>query len=178
MAWTTPRTWTDTELVTAAIMNPHIRDNLNAIGPIFHIRKTADESVTLNATPQNDDHLLFAIAANEVWTIQCVLFYTNNNNANAQLKVGWSVPAAATGTWSWLANAASAATEQGMALSIATTDNNIGQTISGDQVVRLNATVVNSSTAGNVTLQWSQSASDATATSVKTNSTLLAHRIA
>ena len=29
MAWTTPRTWTDGELLTKAIMDPHVRDNLN-----------------------------------------------------------------------------------------------------------------------------------------------------
>lgn len=28
MAWTTPRTWTTGELVTASIMNTHVRDNL------------------------------------------------------------------------------------------------------------------------------------------------------
>lgn len=28
MAWTTPRTWTTGELVTAAILNTHVRDNL------------------------------------------------------------------------------------------------------------------------------------------------------
>jgi hypothetical protein len=33
MAWTTPRTWTTGELVTAAIMNAHIRDNQNVINP-------------------------------------------------------------------------------------------------------------------------------------------------
>lgn len=31
MAWTTPRTWTDTETVTASIMNTHVRDNLNEL---------------------------------------------------------------------------------------------------------------------------------------------------
>jgi len=31
MAWTTPRTWTTGELVTAAIMNTHVRDNLNVV---------------------------------------------------------------------------------------------------------------------------------------------------
>lgn len=29
MAWTTPRTWTTGELVTAALMNTHVRDNLS-----------------------------------------------------------------------------------------------------------------------------------------------------
>lgn len=32
MAWTSPRTWTTGELVTAALMNTHLRDNLKAIG--------------------------------------------------------------------------------------------------------------------------------------------------
>lgn len=31
MAWTTPRTWTIGELVTKAVMDTHVRDNLNAI---------------------------------------------------------------------------------------------------------------------------------------------------
>lgn len=29
MAWTTPRTWTDGEIVTKAIMDTHVRDNLD-----------------------------------------------------------------------------------------------------------------------------------------------------
>jgi hypothetical protein len=29
MAWTTPKTWTVRELVTASMMNTHVRDNLN-----------------------------------------------------------------------------------------------------------------------------------------------------
>ena len=29
MAWTDPRDWTTGEVVTAAIMNAHVRDNLN-----------------------------------------------------------------------------------------------------------------------------------------------------
>jgi hypothetical protein len=31
MTWTTPKTWYDNELVTAAMMNQHLRDNLNAL---------------------------------------------------------------------------------------------------------------------------------------------------
>lgn len=31
MAWTTPRTWTSSEVVTAAIMNAHVRDNFDAL---------------------------------------------------------------------------------------------------------------------------------------------------
>lgn len=32
MAWTAPRTWTAGEVVDAAMMNAHVRDNLKAIG--------------------------------------------------------------------------------------------------------------------------------------------------
>lgn len=33
MAWTAPRTWVTSEVVTAAIMNTHVRDNLLETGP-------------------------------------------------------------------------------------------------------------------------------------------------
>ena len=34
MAWTTPRTWVAGEVVTAALMNAQIRDNVNAVWPL------------------------------------------------------------------------------------------------------------------------------------------------
>lgn len=48
MAWTTPRTWVAGEVVTAAIMNVHIRDNLNAIADLAHAfaESTTDDSTT------------------------------------------------------------------------------------------------------------------------------------
>jgi hypothetical protein len=35
MAWTTPRTWVSGEVVTAALLNTHLRDNLNAIANLW-----------------------------------------------------------------------------------------------------------------------------------------------
>lgn len=32
MAWTSPRTWVASEVVTAALLNTHVRDNLKALG--------------------------------------------------------------------------------------------------------------------------------------------------
>ena len=32
MAWTTPRTWVAGEVITASLLNTHLRDNLSAIG--------------------------------------------------------------------------------------------------------------------------------------------------
>ena len=42
MAWTTPRTWTDGEIPTAAILNTHIRDNLNALSTHTHSGAAGD----------------------------------------------------------------------------------------------------------------------------------------
>jgi len=48
MAWTTPRTWVASETVTAAIMNTHIRDNLNAL-----VRSTNAGSNSPSTTTSN-----------------------------------------------------------------------------------------------------------------------------
>lgn len=40
MAWTTPRTWVASELVTATLLNTHLRDNLNALKNPSVTRKT------------------------------------------------------------------------------------------------------------------------------------------
>lgn len=50
-SWTAPRTWTTSEMVTSAIMNTHVRDNLNETGPAL-------------ASAQGD--LLYAAAANDL----------------------------------------------------------------------------------------------------------------
>lgn len=52
MAWTTPRTWVAGEVVTAAIMNQHVRDNLS------------DLDARVNVTPQIDDDIE-TVAANK-----------------------------------------------------------------------------------------------------------------
>jgi hypothetical protein len=69
MAWTTPRTWTTGEVVTAAMMNTHVRDNLLALFsrrfphtysvmgtlttsivlPPFFVPEPSQQSVTLRA---------------------------------------------------------------------------------------------------------------------------------
>jgi hypothetical protein len=52
MAWTTPRTWSTSELVTAAIMNVHVRDQMNEIyssGRIFTSASTLSFGAAANA---------------------------------------------------------------------------------------------------------------------------------
>lgn len=47
-AWTSPRTWATGELVTASLMNTHVRDNLNALKepPGSLVRLTSDLTTT------------------------------------------------------------------------------------------------------------------------------------
>lgn len=42
MAWTTPRTWVSSELVTAALMNTHVRDNLVALDAAIDLISVQD----------------------------------------------------------------------------------------------------------------------------------------
>tara|TARA_R100000808_G_scaffold98_1_gene721 strand:- start:289 stop:1080 length:792 start_codon:yes stop_codon:yes gene_type:complete len=47
MAWTTPRTWADDEIITTAYMNAQIRDNFNALTAHTHGGSAGDGSSTL-----------------------------------------------------------------------------------------------------------------------------------
>jgi hypothetical protein len=49
MAWTTPRTWVTSELVTAALMNTHLRDNLTFL--LTNIPNQTVASITSAASP-------------------------------------------------------------------------------------------------------------------------------
>ena len=50
LAWTTPKTWADDELVTANVMNTHVRDNLNALKAPptarYELNRTSDYTTT------------------------------------------------------------------------------------------------------------------------------------
>lgn len=46
MAWTTPRTWVTSEVVTAAVMNTHVRDNLSALHVPFEAWSTYTPTVS------------------------------------------------------------------------------------------------------------------------------------
>ena len=52
MAWTTPRTWATSDVVTAAMLNTNVRDNANWLHAMHGCRlwKSANQTVALNAT--------------------------------------------------------------------------------------------------------------------------------
>lgn len=135
--------------------------------------KTADQSVSNSAALVNDTHLTFAIGPNETWVADYVLSATFS--AAGQIKAAVTGPSGSTvlavadmipnGILPAFGTAAGAA---GIALVAA---------LSTAGVVRVRATVVNGSTAGSVTLQFAQNTSDATATTLKQNSSVIARKI-
>lgn len=147
------------------------------------VRKTANETVTSSTTLQDDDHLTFSIAANEVWTVLAVLYVTGAEAGD--IKIAWNVPAGAAGHHGIIgigvdntAGVESAATSAFGAGSDLTVAQNSGIDSSSRNTLLATVCVVNGATAGAVTLQWAQRASSASSTFIVANSYLLAHRAA
>jgi hypothetical protein len=169
MAWTTPRDWTTGEFVTEAMMDTHIRDNLNAIYSVSKM-KAVDETVNNSTTLQNDDDLFFTIAASEKWTVEIVCKIVSN--ATPDFKVFFTAPAGATFNFVTLQSVGTvalvpwASTAQSI-ITDATATGNIG-------IVK--AYVINSTTAGTVNFQWAQNTAEASNTILKAGSFMIANR--
>ena len=67
-----------------------------ALTDVKFVCKAADETVNNSIVMQNDDHLFFAVAANEIWAfeLQLILQQDNDGAAYAKHKYAFSVPAA------------------------------------------------------------------------------------
>lgn len=139
------------------------------MGRMRVVRKTADETISLNTTSQDDDDLFFAIAANEVWTF--TFYVIMNSGAVGDWKYQVAVPAGATGSGAFRFG------NTGQAFG---TDSPLIAGVAGgvDVLHVIGGVVVNSTTAGNVQLKWAQFATDAVNTTVRVNSWLIAHQIA
>lgn len=166
MAWTAPRTWTDGELVTAAIMNPHVRDNLKAVSFRLLARKTADTSRNTTTTLADDTHLTWAIAANEEWNVKLGLWMVAAN-ATPDIKVAITTPAGAAFTLSTIAFQAGSLSR--ILWNTSGTSAQIDLTTTAE-FYELTGIVANGGTAGNITMQWAQQTSDGGNTTVKKGS--------
>jgi len=178
MAWTAPRTWTDGELVTAAIMQPHVRDNLRMTMHTL-ARKTADETVNNSSTLQNDDHLSFSVDVSEVWLVQAWLMC--DSASAADIKFGWTVPASATISWGFNSNAGGVASWAGDNLTALATTGSLNASTSAAATIQgigLVGIVAVAGTAGTVQLQWAQVTPTVADTKVRTNSALVGCRLA
>lgn len=147
------------------------------VAPSAFVAKTADEAVTSSTVLQNDNHLFFAMAANEVWLVTGT-YFVDSASATPGVKIGLTLPTGATALWDTPTNwgqPAGGSTGIGLtaastfAISLATTSTN---------PITLRYRIINGSTAGNFQLTWAQNVSNATATNVRKYSTLAALKVA
>lgn len=178
--WTNPRTWTDGEIVTALIQNTHIRDNEEYLYYTNRvIPKTANEGVLNSAVLQNDDHLLYALAASEVWAFEIVLEIIQGASALPNFKYAITVPALATLAYGGTYEIPAAASATDQATAVAGTAMPVDVDDSEVKIIVIHAIVVNGANAGNMQLQWAQNAATAgITTTVTTGSYLVGRRLA
>jgi len=152
-----------------------------APGPAeLKIRKTANEIVTSSATPQNDDELVFAIEANEIWEFEAYLI-ANCSNDTRDIRIGFEVPAGATLRWSGsgpeisinAGNVSRAATNFTVATGAGTLSYGVTLT---SAFIRITGVVVNGAIPGNVQVRWAQNSSGVQPLTVEANSYLRASR--
>ena len=167
MGWTTPRTWTDGELVGKAIMDPHIRDNLNYLYHVA-IMKASDETVNNSTTLQNDNDFLFTVAANDKWAVEMTLYLSTG--ATPDWKANWTKPASTTITHTLAYNTS------GTFQDWRTTDLVVASSGSTLEQVHVYALVLVAGTAGTVQFQWAQNTLDVSNTIVKAGSYMIATR--
>ena len=147
------------------------------------VRKTADTSRSATTTYEADPHLVFAAEANAVYTMSGWVKYFASTTPD--IKMRFTVPTDCLGEWAWLvpgSGTPGVATTAGYSIRTETNDVGVGRTAYGtadtQQMTPLGAVFRMSSTAGNITLEWAQNTSDATATILYTDSWLCFQRIA
>ncbi|MFF4479443.1 hypothetical protein ACFY1A_20825 [Streptomyces sp. NPDC001520] len=146
------------------------------------VRKTADESRSATTTYADDTHLVFAAEANAVYTVQGWIKYFADPTPDIKMRL--TVPSDALGEWGWIMPGAQTlgTTINGYAIRTETTDINGGRTGYGtsDSVhyTPMGGMVRMGPTAGNISMQWAQNTSSATATTLYTDSWMQFQRIA
>lgn len=148
-------------------------------------RKTSDQSVTSSTTLVDVTTLGHAVAANEVWVVDA--FVRIVGNGTGDIKFAFTVPAAATimgaalnGVGDAGAPADNVADDPAMRY-VAFTSSGASQSFANgtlELMYHLHVVVVNGANAGSVQLQFAQATSNGTATSVLTNSHMIARRYA
>lgn len=144
-------------------------------------RKTADESVTSSTTLQNDDHLTFAVAANEEWIgnfdLPCGPLLSTTG-----IKVTISAPSGAafqTDYRGFIDGSASMNNAGNSTLGSTQVDfTTASWAAAGAGSVKISFWILNGATPGNITLQWAQSTSSGSAVTVKKGAFLHATRVA
>ena len=180
MAWTAPRTWTDGELVTKAIMDPHVRDNFLAAREHLIARKTADQTVTSSTVLVDCTTMVLPVLANEVWQFEFDVLYSAGTTED--LKMGFTLPTAGRidASVHWQDSAGTSRLNRMWGTTSPTTAENFaGNGVGSERLfIPVRGIYVGGANAGNVTLQMAQNTSGAVSTTIFTNSTVWAVKLA
>jgi hypothetical protein len=144
---------------------------LRGIAPLSAI-KTVDETVTSSTALQNDDALFVSVAANASYLFQCNLIYEGGTLGSSDLKWAWTFPSGLTMTYDYMGITTAGLTTIGL---VATQASTVAGGTNGAAALRsmlMYGSVVASSTAGTLQLQWAQNTSSGTGTIVHAKSSL------
>ncbi len=143
----------------------------------FKAYKSANEIVNNSAVLQDDNHLIMAVAANEVWEFAINLWY--DSGTTPDLKVGFTIPSGATLRWTSMGdNASAGAITGGDAIDGSATQAFFGAGLADFRHGLIVGVILNGATPGNLTMQWAQNTQNASDTTIYSGSSLVAHRLA
>ncbi|MFE7947421.1 hypothetical protein [Streptomyces sp. NPDC057426] len=145
------------------------------------VTKTATESVTSSTTLQDDDELFVSVEANATYVVDMMLIHSSATAGD--IKIGWSVPAGASFSWtgqgaSNTATSSFTVADSNMAGRNAAESLEFGGGAGTATRADVSGTLITSATAGALQFQWAQRVSDATATQVRAGTWLSVRRTA
>jgi hypothetical protein len=151
--------------------------------------KAANEQLISNTTLQNDDELFLSVETNATYRVTLVLYaQTAASDIAGDIKFAFTFPSGSTlhftGTGPNNADLSSGGSTNANGewiarMSATSGSSNIPYGMSGSAIgIILQATLITSSTAGTLQLQWAQNASDPDALTVLAGSSIEARRVA
>lgn len=130
--------------------------------------KSSDESVSSSTTLQNDDDFVFALEANKEYIVSGGVFATSTSG-QPDIKIAFTTPAGSTMGIGYLADV-----DQTRRADLIDTSGSATSSIPIKQnqstIIQVIGSVTTGGTAGNLTFQWAQNTSNASATKVQAGS--------
>lgn len=137
--------------------------------------KGSAQIVNNSTTLVNANDMLVALAASEVWRFEAQLWYESGTTPD--IKFAFTVPSGATLWWHRHgADEAGTVFGSGVVVGSGTSDPAQGGGAGSIRSIHIRGLVVNSTTAGNLQLQFAQNSTNASDTTLHANSTLTAWR--
>ena len=144
-------------------------------GLATRVLKTADETVNNSLVLQNDNQLVLAVAANDVWEIHYIIRRTTS--VGAYFRYAWTLPAAGAMQQADQEEIGVATTAAPGLIASDSTAADLIAAAAADYWIMGWAIYVGGANAGNVQLQWAQAVAEESDTKVLTNSFLLAFKL-